>query len=119
MPADGDGNVLVLFEQLHDPVEFRIRFGTKDRQIKIEEDIIQPNDLPDFDWCDFQIARVEVHVLGGEPDPDVAEGITLLAEAREAFGPAVPTERNPAKRMAQEFEGTPPGIILRSIDFRG
>lgn len=47
----------------------------------------------------------EVHVLGTDPNADVAEGIALLEQAHVAFGPAVPTERNPAKQTARTLDG--------------
>jgi glucose/mannose-6-phosphate isomerase len=47
----------------------------------------------------------EVHVLGSDPDADVTEAIVLLEQARDAFGPGVPTERNPAKTLAHLLEG--------------
>jgi glucose/mannose-6-phosphate isomerase len=57
----------------------------------------------------------EVHVLGGDPDADVAEAFTLLEDARAAFGPDVPEERNPAKQLARSLDGKAALIVGAGI----
>lgn len=59
-----------------------------------------------------------VHVIG-DVDGDMDEAITLLETARDAFGPGVPTDENPAKQMARALVRKIPavygGAMLESV----
>lgn len=50
-----------------------------------------------------------VHVVG-DVSGDMDEAIVLLEAARDAFGPGVPEDANPAKRMARALAGKIPAV---------